>query len=584
MAKTKKTRIRMKPLLHEMKTIKRRYIVGLIFISIVMGLSPSISILLLNEAINLIFLAAWMNTALLIAVYIILQALSQVLGLAQGYMNTAISLCFSEQIENKIAHTIRNTDIEAYDNSDFYNSYSLAIEQISFSPLSMVQLLSGVATQSISIVGFVSVLAAINIYVALIMILFGIPSFIIAIKNQRDNYNLTVSQSSNYRKKKYIFDVLTSLIYIKESKIFNFFDGLMAEKKSIFRTLFKEELKLQKTIATRAIVSELVVYSSIGAALVLVFISNREVLQFNFLTVFMAMASFSLGISGITSTVSRLYQSFSFFELYNKFIDLCKSHTRTHKAKNASITSVETIDFNNVSFRYPHSTKMIINNLSLALHKGDSLLLVGENGIGKSTFIKLLTGFYLPTNGKIKLNDVDINFIKTEDIYKHFTCIFQDFAKYAIPLKENVQFFSNVDGSAQALKISLEQATALSFVKKLPKGVDTNLTKMFDDFGIEPSQGQWQKIAIARALYKQADVYVFDEATAFLDQESEHKVLEHLHSLASNAITVIASHRISIANNVSYVLFFESNNRACFGTHQQLYDSNSEYRLLYDKE
>lgn len=240
------------------------------------------------------------------------------------------------------------------------------------------------------------------------------------------------------------------------------------------------------------------------------------------------------------------------------------------------------IEFKNVSFRYPGSERYALKNLSLTFKATEKLCIVGSNGAGKSTFIKLLTRLYCPTEGEILLDGVNIN---RYDYYKYqrlFSPVFQDFVRYYFSLKDNIVLSNDCD--LERLNEVASSSGLNLLVEKLSKGYDTQVGKIFDEEGFEPSGGEEQRIAIARAVYHGGEIYLLDEPTAALDPMAEHEIYGRFHNMIKNKSAILITHRLSAVQLADKVAVFDDGQVVEYGTHQELYAKGGKYTEMFDKQ
>lgn len=237
--------------------------------------------------------------------------------------------------------------------------------------------------------------------------------------------------------------------------------------------------------------------------------------------------------------------------------------------------------FEDVSFKYPGSEKYAVRNLSFHLKAGETLALVGENGAGKTTVVKLLARLYEPTSGRILLDGVPLQKYDYNEFRKQTGIIFQDYVKFMFTAKENIatgniEQLNNVD----LVKDSAEKSLADFVVKNLPKGYDQMLGKRFEN-GVELSGGQWQKIALARAYMRDAQLVILDEPTSALDARAEDEVFQRFAELTKEKTSVIISHRFSTVRIADRILFLENGTKLEMGMHQELLEYNGKYAELF---
>ncbi len=240
------------------------------------------------------------------------------------------------------------------------------------------------------------------------------------------------------------------------------------------------------------------------------------------------------------------------------------------------------IEFINVSFKYPETDRFIFKDLNLNIDSGEKIALVGENGAGKSTLIKLLLRFYDPTEGEILLNGVNLKEIDLEKWHKTMGALFQDFIKYNLTFKENV-YFGNIaeNGNVELLKKAITKSGADSYLKDLPDGIDQVLGKKFDK-GIDLSGGQWQKLALARAFFRDAPILILDEPTSAIDAKAEYEIFERVQRLQKDKTVIIISHRFSTVRNADRILVLDEGKIVEEGNHRKLMKENGLYAELFN--
>ena len=238
--------------------------------------------------------------------------------------------------------------------------------------------------------------------------------------------------------------------------------------------------------------------------------------------------------------------------------------------------------FENVSFKYPGADKFALKNLNIIVKSGKKLAVVGLNGAGKTTFIKLLLRLYEPTEGHIYLNDVDISTYDRDEYYKLFSPVFQEVILFAYPLYLNVSMNTVAETDKERAIKCLEQAGMKEKVAELKNGVDTEVLKVVEDDGVDFSGGEKQKIALARALYKNAPVIVLDEPTAALDALAEAKLYQDFDKMVEGKTAIYISHRLSSTQFCDDVAMFKDAELVEYGTHESLLKAGGPYSEMFN--
>ena len=241
-----------------------------------------------------------------------------------------------------------------------------------------------------------------------------------------------------------------------------------------------------------------------------------------------------------------------------------------------------TIEFKNVSFKYPGSEKYALRHLNLCIRADEKLCIVGENGSGKSTFIKLLTRLYFPTEGEILMNGININQYEYQQYLRLFAPVFQDFVSYTMTLEKNITF--SEDCNMEKLQEICNNVGLTPLIDKLPKHFDTQIGKWLDPEGIDPSGGEEQRIAIARACYHGGDIFLLDEPTAALDPNAEYEIYTQFNNIITNKCAILITHRLSAVQLADKVAVFDCGRVVEYGTHKELYERGGIYTEMFDKQ
>ena len=357
---------------------------------------------------------------------------------------------------------------------------------------------------------------------------------------------------------------------INECGIFNpggFFDRIMSTEGVTYKILSEFFSKLQVLLIYLVVVSK----SLLGA-------------------ISIGMLSQYLGsLINFTSNLSKFLEGVAMYKTNTPYAELMMDYL--HKKSefyNGSLTTEKRsdkkyeVEFKNVSFKYPGTDNWVLKNINLKFDLGKKLAIVGQNGCGKTTFVKLLIRFYDVTEGEILLNGINIKKYRYDEYLKIFSVVFQDFNLFAYPLAQNIA--SGMDYDEEKVVQSLKDVGMYDDVQKWDKGLDTYLYKDIDENGISVSKGQEQKIAIARALYQDSPFLILDEPTASLDPISEAEIYEKLGEIIKDRTAIFISHRLSSCKFSDKIIVFDKGEIAETGDHDSLISKNGMYKKLWDAQ
>jgi ABC-type multidrug transport system fused ATPase/permease subunit len=287
----------------------------------------------------------------------------------------------------------------------------------------------------------------------------------------------------------------------------------------------------------------------------------------------------------MVESVIDINNRIEYFHMFNEFINIQGDFRKGIIAISEEDKENLVLEFENVSFKYPGHDNYVLQNINIKINKYEKLAVVGENGAGKTTFIKLMSRLYSPTEGRILLNGTDIKEIKYEDYIKLISAVFQDFQMFSFSILENAIFQENTDEEAQKRVERLMTDNGLGKrLVTLKKGVDTQLTKDYDPDGEELSGGEAQKLAIVRALYKDSPIIILDEPTAALDPYAEYEVYKKFFDMTNNKTAVYISHRIASTRFCDKIAVFDNGKIVEYGTFDELINNQNKYFDMYNTQ
>lgn len=293
-----------------------------------------------------------------------------------------------------------------------------------------------------------------------------------------------------------------------------------------------------------------------------------------------ALFTFSGQISSLLVNVGSLTENTLYLNDFFRLMNIENKITTSSNSHNFAEVAPREIVFENVGFTYPGADKPSLKNVSFTIKKGEDVAIVGHNGAGKSTLIKLLFRFYDPTEGRILVDGVDLRDIDIQHWYEHIGVLFQDFARYNLSLEDNIRFGRNEKENKEEIESSLKRAQGEELLGVLPKGYKQTLGRWFEG-GMELSGGQWQKVAIARAIYRNAPVLIMDEPTSAIDADAEFEIFKNLKNIYQDKNIIFISHRFSTVRMAHKIFVLEKGEIREQGTHDQLMKNQGLYEAFF---
>ncbi len=414
-------------------------------------------------------------------------------------------------------------------------------------------------------------------------VLLMVPSLYISIKNVRENLHVWRSQTLSERMAGYISSLMTGREAANEMRLFGLFDYLNAkwfEKKIINLNERMKFLKRQNSVRMlENVLNYIFLLRSI--CIFLYSLLNGKMSFGKFVAL---VSSLPQLVQMITWLIPYSISQFETHAMYCRELDEFLNLPEEDDSDRVSVDFKEEIRFDDVYFKYPDTDKYILNGVSFALRRGEKIAVVGENGAGKSTIIKLLLGLYRPDSGSITIDGVDIGNINNASRKKLFAAVFQDFCSYSLTLRENIAFgYVSEIHNDQKINEALAKTGSESIVSQLPGGLETILGKVYEG-GTDLSYGQWQRVAISRAVFSDAEVMILDEPTAAIDPAAETEIYKSFARSAEDKTCILISHRLGIARIADRVIVIKGGRVVEEGTHDELMSSNTLYKTMFDAQ
>lgn len=438
-----------------------------------------------------------------------------------------------------------------------------------------------------NIAGFIIyllMLSAINPVIIAITVATTVAGYLVNRHNKKWTYHHREEEAEYINKSWYILGRAQNVKFAKDLRIFGMREWLMDVYESNMKLYMNFFARKEKNRLTADFIKALLAFLRNGTAYIyLISLTVKQNLPASqFLLYFSMVGGFTAWIGGILDCFTRLYEQNLDLSTVQEYLDTPEPFLfdEGEHIVPESFSSYK-LELKDVSFRYPGADKDTLHHVNLLIEPGEKLAVVGLNGAGKTTLVKLLCGFYDPTEGQVLLNDRDIREFNRRDYYSLFSAVFQQFSVLETTLAENVaQTDENID--MERVRDCIEKAGLTGKVERMQKGYDTHIGRLVFEDGIELSGGETQRLMLARALYKNAPIIVLDEPTAALDPLAESDIYQKYHDMTGGRTSLYISHRLASTRFCDRIIYLKDGQIKESGTHERLLASGGEYAELFE--
>ena len=511
-------------------------------------------------------------------------AVQRAVGAYMGYGRNLFVRRVQLEAERRLLAKAATVDIGHFDNSDWHDRLARAKRDVSWRPGDLTWSVLGLSSNLVTIVLMAGLLASLHYVLVVLALAAALLSLVLERQVTSRLYEFFYKETPEEREREYMGDLLAQPRTTKEIRAYVLADYLLARHQRLSEDLFHLREQMYRSATRVSMLTGLV--SGTTLALAYLFVAAQgaagTIDPGGVVLVIGAFASVAGTLGNISSTFVAVDQHTTFLDDYFSFLAMEPLVPVPAKPQLVPDRLTGGIEFDNVTFSYPGGTGTAVANLNLNIRSGELIALVGENGAGKSTLVKLLLRFYDPDQGSVRIGGVDLKDVDPQTLRSRIGVLFQDYASYELTIRENVML-GRPDDKVDDDRVmeALRDARSDWLLRKMPKGLDAKVGRLFEG-GHDLSGGEWQRLALARIMYRDADIWILDEPTSSLDPEAEAGIFAELKENLRGRIGIVISHRFSTVRIADRIAVIADGRVTELGTHGELLMAGGRYSQLFE--
>jgi ATP-binding cassette subfamily B protein len=517
------------------------------------------------------------------AVIAVTGAISGALTIVAGQLARVLGDRTQRRTMREVMHACVTIDLESYESPRFYDQLQRVLTNAVPQPASIAQGLIALARGLAGAVALTAVMISVAPLLVPILLLVGLPLTLTSRIASRSEFGFVVEQAPGQRMRAYLQTILTARPSAKEVRAFELGHEMIDRWDESYEEYF-EGLRRQVVRRTKLALVGRIGSTIIGIgtlAMLLWLLAHHKISLADAGTAGLGLLMLSSRIEAISHGSSSLYESSLFLSDLEKFLATARTMERTNLSLEIAPVDFDELRTEALRFRYPGMDRDAISDIDLSIRRGEVVALVGENGSGKTTLAKLLASLYHPTGGKVFWDAKDLAEVEPASIREEVAVVFQDFMMYALTAAQNIGLGRPLDlNDRERIVAAAKLAGAHDFLNALPGGYDNYLGNLFEG-GKDLSIGQWQRVALSRAFFRDAPFIILDEPTAALDPRAEHDLFTRIRTLLADRTVLLISHRFSSVQSADRIYVMQDGRIVERGSHDELMSLDGLYAELY---
>lgn len=479
-----------------------------------------------------------------------------------------------------------NIDLKHYDDKDFYNKYVKALSEMDRRILSIIDNICNLVASVSCLITVVVLAASMDVLVIVFSITSVALNILLSIFTQNIGYHENNESTMPERKIQYVNNIFFQRQYAKEIRLFS----LKGNLKKIFSDSNDNSIAITRKYVGKNMMLNLfsgLVNTSfiIGTLFYLAFRATYGFISIgDFAALLTASQSFNGQLESLFGVIPRIRENSLYIGYLREFSNYQSIIEKKTDGVSMPYGKPPKIEIHNISFGYPNSDNKVINSVDLTVNSGEIVAIVGENGVGKSTILKLLLRLYDVDDGSIKYDNIPITEYDIKSLRANIGVVFQDFQHYSMTIRDNLRCSNESDISDEDIYETLQIVGMEKRIRELPHGLDTTISKEFDSEGVEFSGGEYQKLALARAMIFKQGLVVFDEPSSALDPNSEKNFVNSLRNLCKDRTALLVSHRLAISRFADKIAVVEAGRIVEYGSHDELIKLSGKYAEMFNNQ